>query len=268
MPLTLEAPIGQIAPTEKPKKIIDVSNRVYDPLAKIGASLNTYTRDSITKSCDAGLVRVVESNLQRPGQWVSHQHSTFVNGMLEKMFSVGGGLQALKDDISNPIVTPSSILEDGTKSKMKVKESPGKLVYNSIRTKMHEALKFDSPEVLYNCRILAEELSLPEITAILAAYLEKAELVTTKYNEFETSNYTRVIGDTTFEGIEVSDLTMRIRNTPSDLRGHEGGKGHLHLEISFTKKQNEQNIKPNQNPQKIAINIHIYPNLKPFSKAL
>jgi hypothetical protein len=265
MPLTLDRPVVD---TVKQKKIIDVSNKVYDPLANIGANLNNYTADSITKSSDAGLARVAESNINKPGQWVANQQSTFVSGMLEKMFSVQGGLQAIKDDLSKPTIIEARTLEDGTIEKKQIKESPGKTVYNAIRLKVLEAVQFDSPDVLYNCRIMAQDLSLTEITAILAAYLEKAELVATEYNGFETLNYTNIIGDTQFQGIDVSDLSMRIRNTPSDLRGHDGGKGHLHLEISFTKKQNEQNIETTLIPQKIAVNIHIYPNLKPLSKAL
>lgn len=138
-------------------------------------------------------------------------------------------------------------------------ESPGGMVFNQIKARVHESLISNKDIIHNNCDIQAQELSLPEITTILAAYMEKATLTEVESNGFINSYYTRDIDSANIDDIQVRDLSMRIRNAPTDLRGHDGGPGHVHLEMSFTKTKTKQ---------KVSINIHIYPNLKPFSKSL
>jgi hypothetical protein len=244
MPIALETSV-------KPKRVIETPNRVCTPLASIESRLTPYSNDTISKSIDSGLIKVAQSNEQWQGQRLEYQQATFVNGMLDKLFSLPGGLAHLKAELAKPMILEGE--------KKVIMESPGSKVFKKIKSRVLESLRSNKEVIHNNCSIQAQELSIPEITTILAAYMEEAALTEVESNGFKNSYYTRNIPTANIDDIVVKDLSMRIRNTPSDLRGHEGGPGHVHLEMSFTKSTPQQ---------KVSINIHIYPNLKPFSKSL
>lgn len=88
----------------KPKRIIETPNKDYKPLARIEAKLTTYSKDIIAKSLDTGLIEVAKKDESWPGQRVEYRQATFVNGMLEKLFSLPGGLKVLKDNLAKPAI--------------------------------------------------------------------------------------------------------------------------------------------------------------------
>ncbi len=248
MPLTLR---NEKVGYPNTKKVIELPNREYKPLKTIGTNLKEYPRQIITSSMDEGLAAVVKSNEEWPGQRLEYRQATFVNGMLAKLYSLPGGLGPVKENLAKPAILG---FEAGSRV-----ESPAGEIFKQINKKISDSLITSKESSHTNCDIQATELSLPEITAIVAAYMETAQIETEKYKEFTNSYFTRRIETSKFNGIDVKNIMMRIRSTPSDLKGHEGGPGHIHLELAFTKSTTKQNI---------SINIHIYPNLKPFSKTL
>jgi hypothetical protein len=244
--LTMTERVTQVPSEEKkPKKIINIERKVYKPLINVEKGLDIGSKALVNNSLSHGLSKVRESRDMYRGQDVATLQSKFITEMLEKLFDEDNDLSKLKNTYAKKDMGQFHECQ---------------LVINQINSTIIESLKNKNNKIEeINTSINIPNMNIPETLTILASYLGNAiptEFENSIRNQtfFAKSEKSGKIND-----MNVSDKVTRIRATPNDLRGHDGGPGHIHLEMSF------KIISKNQ---KISINIHIYPNLNQFSSVL
>jgi hypothetical protein len=244
------------APISKPKQ-------VFKPLSNLTEKLPKELASELSIAMSQGLAKVRELKSTRPDAETAYFQSRFCDIMLDQLFN-NTSLDTEPIRELSKIKPPTKLqkLRSQFANKNQLNPSNEKLLMDRFDSAIIQALSNNSIKryVPQNIDISIPDLNLPESIALIATYLEQAQPFTTdNTNGGSETYYTGSIPKEISDKYKISNAEMRIRATTSDLRGHNGGKGHLHLEIKM------HSITKNQD---ILINIHIYPNLNQFSSVL
>jgi hypothetical protein len=235
------SPINEIKPIK----------REFKPLGFFGPKTPPSIKSQVSSAMANGLASTKELRSIRPDLEQAGLQSAFVDGMLDECF----GYDPLTDK-------PKSMKSIKDYFKIKNLGSPSEVdkMYSQLDQLITDSVQISSGLKDMNVDINMPDFNLAETVTILASYLEEAQIeTTTNQKGFEEALYSRHISNARYGNHSVTDLNMRIRSTTSDLRGHKGGKGHVHLELTMFKKSINK---------KLSINIHLYPNLKQFTSVL